>query len=261
MKNRFRKYSIVFCIFLSLMFLLSACGSEEQAEIDSSALAESEYIELSSADEVFDGEAYVNKKVKVKGSLNYADAASGDMKMYGDLSGMEIYLVGSGEYEMPASWCAIITGVVKSDEYGGKLIEVDSLEPCMDENCRHNVIAEENANYTPSTEEIKGLCNQVSWEELARYPDSYIGQYVKMTGIITSPGDTSLLVATRVENGMFYEDYVWVEFDSSNSSTRFLEEDRVTFYGTANGLKSYTTVAGGSKTVPLIQAAVVEFAQ
>lgn len=267
MNNRLKKFYICLCL-IGCLVSLSACGTDEPIEesnpsnenVTQTESQTSELIELESADEIFDGDYYLDKKVRVKGLANYDDASSGTMKLYGELSGLEVYLAGSEKYEMPISWCAIVTGVVKNDEYGGKIIEVESLEACTDETCRHNGIAEENANYIPSTEELKSLCNQVSWEELTRYPDSYIGQYVKMTGIVTSPGDSSILVATRVDNGIFYEDYVWVEFDSSSSGTRFLEEDRITIYGIANGLKSYTTVAGGSKTVPLIQAIVIEFA-
>lgn len=275
MKCNVKKISIILCLIMSVLMFSCACSTdtaqesngmsednviENEAEVPETIVEEPEYIELENADELYNSDEFIGKKIKVKGSVNYSDASILDMKMYCEESANEVYLMGSENYEMPDSYCAIVVGVAEKDEYGGIIIAVESLDPCMDETCTHNNVPEAVPDYEPTIEELKSYCNEVSWEDLCRTPDWYVGNYVKMVGIVADPGDTSLLVATRVENLNMYEDYIWVEYDSSDNYVRFLEADRVVIYGIANGLKSYTTAAGGTNTVPYIQAISVEFA-
>lgn len=124
-----------------------------------------------------------------------------------------------------------------------------------------NFIAGAMPEFTISEEELENYCIEISYDELARYPDSYTGNYVKITGEIYSVIDNAngedvyCLYMTLDETGLWYEDAVLVYFDNSNISGRLLEGDIVTFYGVYNGLN--TSIFGDNE--PCIQAYSVEF--
>lgn len=91
-----------------------------------------------------------------------------------------------------------------------------------------------------SAEDYKASCEEVSWTDLARYPDKYVGQRIKVTGQVSQIIDGSWL-----SDGGYrvYEDYdfsvgdTWLKkewyiaMDPENASPRILEDDVITFYG------------------------------
>ena len=57
----------------------------------------------------------------------------------------------------------------------------------------------------------------------------------------------------------FWDDTVYVEYISlDDSMPRVLEDDIVTFYGEYKGLKTYTTIFGGSVTIPYVSAKYID---
>lgn len=118
--------------------------------------------------------------------------------------------------------------------------------------------------YTLSAEEIaasyKSQCEWPSYEDVARNPDSWEGHKVGFRGeviqVLESNGSYTLRV--NVTQGNYYwSDTIMVSY-TSTSSSRILEDDVLTFYGTMEGMYSYESVMGATITVPLMNAVYVE---
>lgn len=113
-----------------------------------------------------------------------------------------------------------------------------------------------------SPETFKAQCQDIPYEDLARTPDSYIGQYVKFTGEIIQVIDdgTSATYRINVTQGDYglWEDTVLVTYDYQDGQSRFLEDDIVTFYGTSIGLYTYKSTMGGNITIPSVVAGYID---
>ena len=101
---------------------------------------DTDIIEIESVEQLVDNDEYLNKRIKVRGLVNYEDVATGMLKMYGAYSDLEVFLQGSENYPLPESECAIVTGVASQNEYGELVITVENLEPCIDQECTHNEV-------------------------------------------------------------------------------------------------------------------------
>ena len=110
---------------------------------------------------------------------------------------------------------------------------------------------EEESNYGVFTTESD--YKSVSYDNLARTPDNYKYSKIKGTGeviqVLESDGETQLRIAINGD----YDKVVLVYYDSNIVSSRVLEGDSVTYYGTSYGLYTYESTMGGEITVPLIE--------
>lgn len=114
---------------------------------------------------------------------------------------------------------------------------------------------------TMSAKKYKASCKSISYDSLARDPEKYKGKLVKFYGKVVQvqESDSALYYSVyRINVGNdgygYYDDTVYVTYDSTKASTRILEDDMVTFYGEYQGLKTYETIMGGSVTIPHVQA-------
>lgn len=123
-----------------------------------------------------------------------------------------------------------------------------------------------NEKFTLSDEELKELykknCQNISYDALSRTPDEYEGEYVKFSGVVLqvcSEASSSRYYSTyRVATSGSYNNVVLLYVDNYGSKNRILEDDKITFYGTSEGLYTYETVLGSSVTIPSILAEYVE---
>lgn len=117
---------------------------------------------------------------------------------------------------------------------------------------------------TQTPEMYKASCQSISFEELSRNPDSYIGTPVKMQGeiiqVLEGSGSTQFRINVT-KTGSYYtywEDTVLIEYSYSSGEGRYLEDDIVTFYGEYLGLISYESVMGATITVPAVEVEYME---
>lgn len=111
------------------------------------------------------------------------------------------------------------------------------------------------------TKWLKKNCQSGMYKTISRDPDMYKGEYVKFSGKVVqvcyeaeSPNEYSQYrVATR--DG--YDDVIFV-LVANYGKSRILEDDKITIYGTSEGLYSYETVLGSKMTIPLIFAIIYE---
>ncbi len=107
-------------------------------------------------------------------------------------------------------------------------------------------------------------CSSISYDNLARNPDEYIGELVVFTGEIIQAMDApsaEYLNTYRInvtKERYFWTDTLYVSYDASRSSSRLLEDDIVKLYGKFKGLQTYETIFGASVTIPWVEAKYID---
>ncbi|MDR4948123.1 toxin regulator [Neobacillus cucumis] len=95
-----------------------------------------------------------------------------------------------------------------------------------------------------------GYNTGITYDQLARTPDNYTGQKVKFRGkviqVIEGDGETQIRLAVNDD----YDKVLFAAFDSSTVTSRVLEDDMITIYGTSSGLITYDSTMGGKISIP-----------
>ncbi len=149
-----------------------------------------------------------------------------------------------------------------SVEDGNITVESNSRNVDVTEVNQVNVDDQLNAE---TTNDFRSTALTIEYDDLFRYNEDHIGKVVQYVGQILQVQEIEcatceepsyiLRIAITEEQFGSWDDVVWVEYESSE---RFLDEDIVTFWGTVEGLKKYTTVLGNIITIPQIKALDIE---
>lgn len=117
-----------------------------------------------------------------------------------------------------------------------------------------------------SAEEYKASCGSVSYIDLSRNPNNYVGQNAVFTGQVVQVQENGNAVTLRInvtkdKYGM-WDDTCYIDYQRKDSNeSRILENDIVTVYGTIKGIKSYTAVLGNQISIPHIVAEYIDIQQ
>ncbi len=119
--------------------------------------------------------------------------------------------------------------------------------------------AEEEARKKKVAEAKKGYETGITFDELARNPDEYIGDKVKLSGKVIQviegeASQTQLRIAVNDD----YDRVVYAAYDSSIVDSRILEDDQITIMGISSGLLTYQSTMGGDITIPAVKIDVIE---
>lgn len=99
----------------------------------------------------------------------------------------------------------------------------------------------------------------LTYDEISRRPDDYVGEYLEFSGkviqLIESSDGVELRIATA-QNG--YDDVFYVAYDASISEERILEDDKVVFRGQYAGIMQYESTLGGTISVPSMWVLEIE---
>ncbi len=113
-----------------------------------------------------------------------------------------------------------------------------------------------------SPKQYKDQCESITYKELARNPEKYKGKHVKFTGEVIQVMEGFLVNSYRInvtKERYYWSDTVYVDhLRLDDSMPRILEDDIVIFYGEYEGLKTYTTIFGGSVTIPYVSAKYID---
>jgi len=104
-----------------------------------------------------------------------------------------------------------------------------------------------------AAEEAKGYETGITYDQLARTPDDYEGQKVKFSGKVIQVMEGSGTVKIRLAVNKDYDTVLYGEYKKDIISSRVLENDIITVYGTSTGLLSYKSTMGGTITIPSIK--------
>ena len=126
--------------------------------------------------------------------------------------------------------------------------------------------------------EYAAICREISYEDLARNPESHKGEYFKFTGeviqVMESSGRVDLRInVTRVSfydgledyadlygdltdeeisDASYYQDTIFATAKLKDNGDRILEGDIIEFYGVCQGLYKYISVLGAEVSLPEI---------
>lgn len=99
-------------------------------------------------------------------------------------------------------------------------------------------------------EEAQGYETGVTYDQLARTPDDYIGKKIKFSGKVVQvlEGDSEIQIRLAVDRD--YDNILFCAYDSDIVSARVLEDDIITVYGVSTGTITYKSTMGGQITIP-----------
>lgn len=98
----------------------------------------------------------------------------------------------------------------------------------------------------------------ITYDNIARNPDDYQNQFVKFTGTVLQVLEDDSEVQVRIAVDDDYDKIIYCSYNPSIVSSRILENDTITIYGTSIGLLSYDSVLGGQVTIPGIVVWVID---
>lgn len=99
----------------------------------------------------------------------------------------------------------------------------------------------------------------ISFEQLSRTPDKYVGSKVKFTGTVLQILEGTDENQGRMSTSGAYDDVIYFGYNPSILDVRLLNNDVITIYGESYGLWSYETVLGATITLPCIWVEKIEF--
>lgn len=135
-------------------------------------------------------------------------------------------------------------------------LEADAKKKAEDDAAKKK--AEEDAAKQKAAEEAKGYETGITYDQLARDPDSYETKKVKFYGRVVQvmEGDTSNQIRLAVNDD--YDTILYGEYPKSLTSQRVLEDDMITISGTSEGLLTYSSTMGGDITIPSVMIEKVQ---
>lgn len=90
----------------------------------------------------------------------------------------------------------------------------------------------------------------ITYDNLARTPEEYKGQYVKFSGTVVQVIEDEELTQLRIAVDDNYDNIIYCGYEPSIVSSRILENDTITIYGTSAGLISYDSTMSGTISIP-----------
>jgi len=132
------------------------------------------------------------------------------------------------------------------------ILAVVSLSGCLSET--GNIISKYR---TLTPDEIKSQAVQVSYDELFRNIEDYVGDIVYFKGqVIQVLGESDYfdLRVAVTDKGFYWDDPVYVSYQGK----RLLEGDIIKLWASVDGLITYTAVMGNQVTIPKLTALIVE---
>lgn len=108
------------------------------------------------------------------------------------------------------------------------------------------------ANAAKAAEEAKGYETGITYDQLARTPDDYKNQKVKFYGKVLQVIEGNTFVQIRLAVNDDYDTVILGQYDKSIVSSRILEDDHITIYGSSIGTTTYKSTMGGNITIPAV---------
>lgn len=221
-----KKKIVTVLLTASLCLSLSACG-----------ISQEEYDKAISEKEATQSELATTKESLSKLQTDY-DSLQSEYTSYKEQ--MKPY------EEMEASEAEARTAAAEQEK---KRIEEEEAQKKAEEEAAAQLAAEEEARKQEEKEKM-GYETGITYDNLARNPDDYNGEKVKFTGKVLQvmEGDTENQIRLAVSSD--YDTVLYCGYSPSIVSSRILEDDIITIYGTSVGTISYKSTLGGTITIP-----------
>lgn len=93
----------------------------------------------------------------------------------------------------------------------------------------------------------------ITYNQLNRNPDDYVGEYVKFSGKVIQVSEGLFSDVWRLNVNGNYNQTLYLTVPSSlTTNNRVVEDDWVTIYGVSEGIETYTTIFGASVSIPSV---------
>lgn len=233
--KRTKKYVVTGCLVCSVVMNFAFAGtiSDYSSKISDYS---SQITELSEQNKALQSE-----KANLQSQYDTLNAENNELK-----NGASKQLVDIKNAYESGNWQNVVDLAAKLHQsYNGT--EEDKQAQTMAQTAQ-NKIAEQKA-----AEEAKakqGYDTGITYEQLARNPDSYVGSKVKFRGKVIQTLEGSGVVNVRIAVNSDYDNIIFGVYDADMVQTRILEDDVVTVYGTSTGLYSYTSTMNATITIP-----------
>lgn len=156
----------------------------------------------------------------------------------------------------------------KNEELNSKLDEAkpwfemsDAQKKAKEEELKKQKEAEEKAaaekaaaeKKAKEEEEKKGYDTGVTYENLARTPDDYLGKKVKFSGKVVQVMEDDDETQIRLAVNDNYDNILYLGVPKTlTGNNRILENDEITIMGKYAGLLTYKSTMGGNITIPSV---------
>lgn len=110
----------------------------------------------------------------------------------------------------------------------------------------------EEAARKKAEEEARGYETGITYDQLARTPDDYVGEKVKFSGRVIQVSNSDDDVQIRLAINGDYDQVILAFYPKDLVKSKVLEDDQITVYGVSLGDYTYEAVMGNAVTVPLI---------
>lgn len=127
--------------------------------------------------------------------------------------------------------------------------EEEAAKKKAEEEAAAKKAAEEEAR-KQAEKEKKGYETGITYDNLARNPDDYMGEKVKFKGTVVQVIEGSSEIQIRFAVNDDYDQILYCAYDPSIVDSRILEDDTITIYGVSIGTISYESTLGGTITIP-----------
>lgn len=106
-------------------------------------------------------------------------------------------------------------------------------------------------------DEYKKTCQEISYDDLARNPDSYKYDHFTFTGEVIQVYEDGIYTILRIDvtpytigDSVLYKDTIYAEVYIPSGADRILEDDIITVWGQCSGLITYESVFGQQISIP-----------
>lgn len=136
---------------------------------------------------------------------------------------------------------------MKEDEQ--KAIEEENARKAEEERKAEEAKKEEERKAAEAKEK-QGYETGITYNQLARTPDDYVGEKVKFKGKVIQVLEGDGVYNIRLAVGGNYDNIIYILGETSITDQRILENDYITVYGTSTGIYTYESTLGASISIP-----------
>ncbi|WP_423190381.1 hypothetical protein ACO1PF_05820 [Alkalibacterium sp. f15] len=147
----------------------------------------------------------------------------------------------------------------KAEEEAAKKAKQDAKEKEQAEKEAAEKAEEEAAIKAEEEELARGYETGITYDQLARTPDDYMGEKIKFSGKVIQviEGDEEIQLRFAVNDD--YDQVIYVAYSPDIVEQRVLEDDYLTISGYSLGTVSYESTIGGVITIPSSVIEIIEF--
>lgn len=147
----------------------------------------------------------------------------------------------------------------KAEEEAAKKAEQEAKEKEQAEKEAAQKAEEEAARKAEEEELAKGYETGITYEQLARTPDEYMGEKIKFSGKVIQVIEGIDEIQLRFAVNDDYNQVIYLGYSPDIVDQRVLEDDYLTIYGHSIGTISYESTNGGTITIPASSLDSIEF--